>query len=79
VDREATVRLLAAILAGQPRLPGAACRGRCELFDPIRGNSPRFQRQKHLRLAEAARVCAGCPVTQRCPDVTVEAVIPRVD
>jgi hypothetical protein len=73
------VWLLAAVLAGQPRLPGAARRGRCELFDPIRGNSPRIQRQKQLWLAEAARVCAGCPVTQRCPDGTVEAVIPRID
>ncbi|MGH3673299.1 MAG: hypothetical protein ACRDSH_22180 [Pseudonocardiaceae bacterium] len=47
MDREAVVQLLKKILADQPWLPGAACRGRgYELFDPIRGNSAQSQRQK---------------------------------
>lgn len=62
MDRYGTVRLLSAILANQPRLTGAACIGRHELFDPIRGNGdPRFQRQEQIRRVTAARICAGCP------------------
>lgn len=38
MDPDATVRLLTAILTDQPRLVGAACIGRHELFDPICGN-----------------------------------------
>ncbi|MGH3824569.1 MAG: hypothetical protein ACRDRA_17305, partial [Pseudonocardiaceae bacterium] len=64
------VQLLKVILADQPRLPGAACRGRHELFDPVVGNGPRFQHREQHRRAEAARVCAGCPERHHCPDVT---------
>lgn len=74
VDREATARLLSAILANQPRLPGAACIGRHELFDPIRGNGSRFQHQEQIRRVEAARIRAGCPVIHYCPSVTAVAV-----
>ncbi|MGH3548413.1 MAG: WhiB family transcriptional regulator [Pseudonocardiaceae bacterium] len=70
VDREGTVRLLSAILADSPRLPGAACRGRHALFDPIRGNEPGFQRQEQRRRTDAARLCAGCPVRAQCSKVT---------
>ncbi len=63
--------LLTAILADQPRLVGAACCGRHELFDPIRRNEPGFQRHEQTRRTEAARICAGCPgVRAQCPKVT---------
>jgi hypothetical protein len=39
-------------------LPGTA-----KLFDLIQGNGHRYRRQEQIRLAEAARVRAGCPVT----------------
>jgi WhiB family redox-sensing transcriptional regulator len=74
MDREGSIKLLSGILAGTPRLPGAACIGRHELYDPIAGNGPQFQRAEQIRLAEAAQVCAGCPVIQRCPSVTTVAV-----
>ncbi|MGH3522204.1 MAG: hypothetical protein ACRDU4_05100 [Mycobacterium sp.] len=73
MDPDGTVRLLSAILTDSPRLPGAACRGRHAMFDPIRGNEPGFQRREQVRRTEAARVCAGCPVIHRCPDVTTTA------
>ena len=73
MDREGSIKLLSAILANQPHLPGAACRGQHELFDPIRGRGPRFQRQEQIRLAEAAQVCAGCPAIRPCQSVTVFA------
>ncbi|PZS23005.1 MAG: hypothetical protein DLM60_03360 [Pseudonocardiales bacterium] len=74
MDPDGTVRLLSAILADQPRLSGAACIGRHEMFDPIRNGDPRYQREEQLRRTEAARLCAGCPARQRCPDVTTTAV-----
>ncbi len=73
VDPDGTVRLLIAILTGQPQLPGAACRGRHELFDPIRCIDPQHYRQEQIRRTEAARICAGCPMIHRCPDVTTTA------
>ncbi|MGH3888769.1 MAG: hypothetical protein ACRDSZ_19790 [Pseudonocardiaceae bacterium] len=45
VDRDGTIKLLAVILADLPKLDGAACRGRHELFDPIRGNGHRYQHE----------------------------------
>ncbi|MGH3857962.1 MAG: WhiB family transcriptional regulator [Pseudonocardiaceae bacterium] len=75
VDREGTVRLLAAILTDQPRLPGAACRGRHALFDPIRGNEPGFQRREQVRRTEAARICAGCPVRTQCRTVATNSAV----
>ncbi|MGH3685131.1 MAG: hypothetical protein ACRDSM_08770 [Pseudonocardiaceae bacterium] len=73
VDRDGTIKLLAVILADLPKLDGAACRGRHELFDPIRGNGHRYQHEEHIRLAKAARICSSCPMVQRCPDVTTTA------
>ncbi|MGH3538130.1 MAG: hypothetical protein ACRDQJ_07470 [Pseudonocardiaceae bacterium] len=69
VDPDGTVRLLTAILADSPRLPGAACRGRHRTYDPL----PRVhqhQRQERARLAEATRICATCPARAQCPTVT---------
>ncbi|HKR48837.1 MAG TPA: hypothetical protein VJT72_04510 [Pseudonocardiaceae bacterium] len=37
MDHDDVVALLEAILTDIPRLDGATCRGRHELFDPIRG------------------------------------------
>ena len=67
VGRESIIKLLSAVLANQPALPGAACRGRHEVLDPSRGNGHRYKGREQIRLEEAARVCAGCPVMQRCP------------
>ncbi|MGH3513391.1 MAG: hypothetical protein ACRDRB_14090 [Pseudonocardiaceae bacterium] len=72
VDPDGTVRLLAAILTDQPRLPGAACIGHHRTYDPL-PRDHQHQRQEQLRRTEAARICAGCPVTDRCPDVTTMA------
>ncbi|MGH3897571.1 MAG: hypothetical protein ACRDTA_04825 [Pseudonocardiaceae bacterium] len=44
VDRDGTIKLLAVILADLPKLDGAACRGRHELFDPMSA-SPRPPRR----------------------------------
>jgi WhiB family transcriptional regulator, redox-sensing transcriptional regulator len=60
---------LFAELAGAPRLPGARCRGRWELFDyagyPPHGVAPHdidYARQAALN------VCASCPALQSCRD-----------
>ncbi len=70
VDPDGTVRLLTAILVDQPKLDGAACRGRHELFDPIRCIDPQHYRQEQIRRTEAARICSTCPARTRCPTVT---------
>jgi hypothetical protein len=72
MDADATVELLREILAGVPRLPGARCIGKHELFDPVPGNGGhQHRRQERIRRAEAARLCAGCPAIRHCPSVTV--------
>jgi hypothetical protein len=53
VDHEASVKLLAAILADLPQLTGAACVGRHQLFDPVLGNGRRYRDQERVRLAKA--------------------------
>jgi len=71
MDREGSIKLLAAILADLPQLTDASCIRRHELFDPTSGNGGhQHQRQEQIRRAEAAQVCAGCPVIQRCTTVT---------
>ncbi|MGH3669293.1 MAG: hypothetical protein ACRDSH_01470 [Pseudonocardiaceae bacterium] len=55
--------LLEAILADLQKLPGAASRGRHELYDEIRGNGDQYRRQEQIRRTEAAQVCAGCPAS----------------
>jgi hypothetical protein len=70
VDADGALLLLREILADIPRLPGASCTGKHALFDPVLGNGHRYQRrQEQIRLAEAARVCAGCPVIEQCTTV----------
>jgi hypothetical protein len=71
------IKLLSAILAHLPRLPGASCIGKHRMYDPVLGNGHQHRDQERARLAEAARVCAGCPVVQRFTTVmTAEVVIP---
>jgi hypothetical protein len=53
------VELLAAILAGVPALPGAACRGHAGLFDAA-ADGDRDAAQ------EAAEICRRCPVLEAC-------------
>lgn len=55
------VELLAAILAGQPRLTDAACRQHVALFD-------RAADGDQLAAQEATEVCGTCPVAQSCAD-----------
>jgi hypothetical protein len=52
------------------RLVGAACRGHHELFDPPR-HGERDERFE-LRVAEAAELCAQCPVLAACDDAARE-------
>lgn len=77
MDREASVKLLAAILTDLPQLTGAACVGKHRMFDPVIGNGLqcRDRERVRVRLAKAARVCAGCPVIQRCTSVTVAVTV----
>jgi hypothetical protein len=51
-------------LAGIPRLPGARCRGRHELFDPLPhgGNAEALARRQANALAE----CRRCPALAAC-------------
>jgi hypothetical protein len=51
-----TLELVAAIVAGAPHLPGAACRGHVSLFD-----SPAAADR-----ANAIEVCRGCPALRPC-------------
>ncbi|MFZ0118120.1 MAG: hypothetical protein WAL99_01450 [Pseudonocardiaceae bacterium] len=75
VDREASVKLLAAILVDRPQLTGAACIGKHAMFDPIVGNGNQYRDQERVRLAKAAQLCAGCPAVQRCTSVTVAVTV----
>jgi hypothetical protein len=45
------------------------------LFDPAPGSGRQHQRLEQIRLTDAARVCAGCPATQRCPSVTTATAV----
>jgi hypothetical protein len=71
MDREASIKLLAAILADLPQLTGASCIGKHRAFDPIVGNGHLYQHQEQIRLAEAARLCAGCPARAKCSAATL--------
>ncbi len=77
MDREGSIKLLAAILTDLPQLTGASCIGRHELFDPppgLPGNGYRNPHQERERVHQAATLCTGCPVKARCPSVTVAAI-----
>lgn len=51
------------LLGPLPRLDGAACTGRPELFDVLAHESPADTRRR-VRLAQA--VCSTCPVIAKC-------------
>lgn len=61
--------LAAAVTAGTPELPGAACTQDPRLFDPRRaeryagGEKPDTAAQRH---AAAAAICHRCPVLHAC-------------
>lgn len=59
IDAEGTVAILAAILAGTPRLPGAACRDHVGLYDAA-ADGGRDAAQ------EAVDICRRCPVLDAC-------------
>jgi hypothetical protein len=75
MDREASIKLLSTILADTVRLPGAACIGKHRMYDPIVENRHRYRDREWARLTKAARVCAGCPVIQRCNTVATMATV----
>ena len=64
-DEEGAIRALSKILDRSARLPGAACAGRPELFDPAGEYEPR---QSVIRRHEAAvRLCRfTCPALTEC-------------
>lgn len=64
-DEEGAIRALSKILDRSARLPGAACAGRPELFDPAGEYEPR---QSVIRRHEAAvRLCRfTCPALAEC-------------
>lgn len=53
-----------------PRLDGAACRGKAPLFDPKgpRESSYNF----HHRIAEARSYCQACPIRAVCAQLIAE-------
>lgn len=60
------IALLAEIFEGAPRLPGAACVGRPELFDPAApGEDAETAAARHT---QARRLCAMCPQLRACGD-----------
>ena len=60
-----TIAELLADLAHTPQLPGAACRGRWELFDTAatRGSGPVTM---HQARSQALEICMGCPALDAC-------------
>lgn len=59
---------LASSLSGIPDLPGAACRGRCDLFDPEREREPgQSPEDPHDRHQLAKSICVNeCPCMDAC-------------
>ncbi|MCV7100914.1 WhiB family transcriptional regulator [Mycobacterium avium] len=61
LDPEGVTRLLSKVLAGAPKLPGAACREHADVFDPDAGDP-------HTAMA----ICRGCPALNRCRSWSAE-------
>lgn len=63
------IGLLAAILRGTPRLPGASCRDHPDLFAAtvVEGRGARPESIAATREA-AKQICAGCPEIASCRD-----------
>lgn len=69
MDPEGTIQLLTEIVRGVPSLPGAACRGRHELYDELpAGRGPERAAAEQERVAAAVMVCCGCPARSACPE-----------
>ncbi|MCQ4120443.1 WhiB family transcriptional regulator [Rhodococcus tibetensis] len=68
VRQRKTIEVLVGLI--DPRLRGAACVGRHELFDDRHENEQESDRA--ARHAAAARICARCPVRTACRDVAAE-------
>ncbi len=64
MDPDGVVRLVGVILRDTPHLPGAACRGRFELFDDVAREDPAL---RAARLRAAAALCLGCPARPAYP------------
>ena len=62
----ATWEALAAALAAVPRLHGAECGGRHELFDVAAGGPTHADEDVEYARQAAIRLCATCPALQRC-------------
>lgn len=56
------------ILAGTPRLPGAACIGHHRLYDVLPGRGPAGQAAERERRQSAVTVCRGCPARPAYPE-----------
>ncbi|OBK82134.1 hypothetical protein A5649_09775 [Mycolicibacter heraklionensis] len=66
LDHDGAVRLLAAILAGVPHLPGAACAGIWSAFDAAEpGEEPADVDYRHRT---ALATCRRCPALDRCAE-----------
>lgn len=64
MDQHGTESLLVAILRGVPRLDGARCVGRPELFDPDGPHeAPEVVQQRH---EAATHLCRACPALADC-------------
>lgn len=62
---EGTIQLLARILGGAPKLPGAPCKGNPDLFDPAAAHEDRAAVVR--RHEAAARLCRfTCPALAEC-------------
>lgn len=59
-------QLLAELAAGIPDLPGAACRGRHQLFDPPGEGVLRDEPAEVARRQAAITICNRCPVLDAC-------------
>lgn len=72
MDPDGMLNLLALVMQGTQPLPGAACDGRHELYDPMdatMGADPNAEYQR----AAAAKVCRNCLHVLECPHrVTVD-------
>ena len=54
---------LTAALTGAPSLPGARCRGRSHLFDPVHQGEPAEVTEAH---AQSLGLCNRCPALDAC-------------
>lgn len=64
LDLAASVRLLTKVLAGVPRLPGAACTGLEAAFDAAHPNEDATEVE--YRHQTAVNICTRCPALDAC-------------